>query len=108
MFGIPSNVLVVIIGIVGLVLVNTNVFSIVKTFLSKKTPTAPNLDDVKSPEKLEDTTKSKIPEIYEIVEQWHILRKMCKDAGLNDSLKSLDAVFLKLLKKDNTNGKNNT
>ncbi len=39
-------------------------------------------------------------EIHEIVEQWSTLKKMLKNENLDDAIKSLDDVFLKLLKKN--------
>lgn len=39
-------------------------------------------------------------EIHEIVAQWSTLKKMLKNEGLDEAIKSLDDVFLKLLKKN--------
>lgn len=39
-------------------------------------------------------------QIHEIVEQWSILKGMLKDENLNEAVKTLDEVFLKLLKKN--------
>lgn len=39
-------------------------------------------------------------EIHEIVEQWSTLKKMLKNENLNEAIKSLDDVFLKLLNKN--------
>lgn len=111
MFGIPSNVLIPIIGIVVLVLLNTPVFSFVKTLFNKKTV----IDTSTKPAKEESTIVSStvetpsvetVPEIYEIVQQWHVLKSMCHKANLGESVKSLDAVFLNLLKRSNLNDKN--
>lgn len=44
--------------------------------------------------------------IHEIVEQWSILKGMLKDENLNDAVKTLDEVFLKLLNKNEGGAQN--
>ena len=108
MFGIPSNVLIPVIGIAVLVLLNTPAWTYVKSLFNKTTKkdvldTMSFTVDNPSPEK---PVEQKAPEIYEIVEKWDELKRMCYKAGLEESVKSLDAVFLNLLKRSSSNDKN--
>lgn len=110
MFGIPSNVLIAVAGVLALVLMNTNSLSYVKSLLSKKSQ---SLETVKQEKNTLDEAVVPVttpitqrdPEIYEIVEQWDVLKRMCQRAGLQESVKSLDSVFLNLLKRVELNGK---
>lgn len=108
MFGIPSNLLIPAIGVIVLVLVNTPALSYIQAMLSKKVKTdtpvpveTPTVDN--SPVAV--PTETRLPEIYEIVEQWDKIRRMCEKANLKESVKSLDAVFLNLLKRANSDDK---
>ena len=56
-----------------------------------------NVDVVKDLPKVKQVGVSH--QIHEIVEQWSILRGMLKDENLNEAVKTLDEVFLKLLKR---------
>lgn len=98
----------IVLGIVAVVLLltNTNLGSVLKEYLNKKkVEEKTELDiEVKNPDL---PVPPAIPPIYEIVEQWHVLKELCERAHLGESVKSLDAVFLNLLKKENVNAKNN-
>lgn len=106
MFGIPSNVLVGIIGVLALVLMNTNLLSYVKDMFTKKAAPVINPSPVQDEPVKQDIVVNKSPEIYEIVEQWDTLRRMCQKSGLEESVKSLDTVFLNLLKRAKLDEKN--
>lgn len=85
-----------------LVLVNTNLGTKLKEYLTTKKP---ELKPVAEPDTIPELPKPEVPPIYEIVKQWHVLKDLCEKAHLGESVKSLDAVFLNLLKKEHINAK---
>lgn len=87
-----------------LVFTNTNIYTKIKEYLNTKKPQA---KPVSEPDTIPELPKQEVPPIYEIVKQWHVLKELCEKANLGESVKSLDAVFLNLLKKEHVNAKSN-
>ena len=75
----------------------TQIFQVVQFFSSKKIPVG-TLDVVNKDTALVSTT----PKMYEIVKSWEELRTLLNAAGLSDSVKAMDEVFLNLITKENT------
>lgn len=93
------------IAFVLLVFTNTGLDKKLKEYLTTKKPQA---KPVSEPDYLPEPPKKDIledPPIYEIVKQWHVLKELCEKAKLGESVKSLDTVFLNLLKKEHVNAK---